>query len=73
MLVKAVVRAEILPIDFLRTPRNYYLWLTIAKIQRLKNFTVEKFDQFLNASTVKLSIFKNKRISQPEILIKVYR
>ena len=34
---KVVVRAEILPRD-LQTPVNYYLPLTIVKIQRLKNF-----------------------------------
>ena len=42
---KVVVRAEILPRDFLQTLGNFHLWLTIAKIQRLKNFTVKKFGQ----------------------------
>ena len=37
-----VVRAEILPRDFLQTLGNYYLSLTIDKIQKLKNFTVKK-------------------------------
>ena len=36
--VKVVVRAEILPRNFLPTLGNYYVWLTIAKIQRLKKF-----------------------------------
>ena len=31
------------------------------------------FGQFLKALTVKLSVFKNKRTSHPENLIKVYR
>ena len=30
--VQVVVRAEILPKDFLQTSGNYQLWLTIAKI-----------------------------------------
>ena len=42
--LKVVVRAEILPRDFLQTLGNYYLSLTIAKIHRLKN---KKFRQFL--------------------------
>ena len=41
-MLKVVVRAEILPRDFLQTPGNYYLSLTITKIQRLKKFTVKK-------------------------------
>ena len=67
------VRAEILPRDFLQTLGNYYLSLTVAKIQRLKNFTIKRFRQFLKALTLKLSIVKNKRTSQPEVLIKVYK
>ena len=70
--VKGVVRAEILPRDFLTTLGNYYVWLTMAKIQRLKNFTVETFGRFLNVLIMKSSVFKNKRTSHPEILIKVY-
>ena len=70
---KVVVRAEILPGDFLQTLGKYYLPLTIAKFKVLKNFTVKKIRQFLKALTVKLSIFKNKTTSRPEILIKVYR
>ena len=70
---KVVVRAEILPRDFRQTLGKYYLPLTIAKFKVLKNFTVKKFSQFLKALTVKLSIFKNKTTSHPEILIKVYR
>ena len=65
---KVVVCAEILPRDFLHTLGNYYLSLTIAKIQSLK-----KFRQFLKALTVKLSIFTNRRTSHPETLIKVYK
>ena len=60
--VKVVVRAEILPRDFLETLGNYYLSLTVAKFKVLKNFTVKKFRQFLKALNVKLSIFKNKTI-----------
>ena len=37
-IIKTVVCAGILPQDFLRTLGNYYLSLTIAKIQRLKKF-----------------------------------
>ena len=37
---------------------------TDLKIEKLKNFTVKKFGQFLKALTEKLSIFKNKRSSQ---------
>ena len=33
MHVKVVVRAEILPRDFLQTLENYYLSLTIAKFK----------------------------------------
>ena len=44
--LKVVVRAEILPRDFLLTLGNYYLSLTAAKIQSLKNFTVKKFVNF---------------------------
>ena len=36
--LKVVVRADIIPRDFLQTPENYYLLLTEAKIQRLKAF-----------------------------------
>ena len=68
LAIKVVVRAEILPRDFLQTSGNYYFSLTAAKIQRLK-----KFGQFLKALTMKLSTFKNKRTSHPEILIKVFR
>ena len=60
---KVVVRAEILPRDFLQTLGNYYLSLTEAKFKVLKNFTVKKFRQFSKALTLKLSIFKNKRTS----------
>ena len=35
-VLKVVVYAEIIPRDFLQTPGNNYLWLTIAKIQRFK-------------------------------------
>ena len=73
-LLKVVLREEILPRDFLQTPGNYYLRLTIAKIpSSKKNFTVERFGQFLKALTVKLSIFKNERTSHPELLINVHR
>ena len=41
-VLKVVVRAEILPRDFLQTPGNYYLSLTVAKIQRLKKFHRQK-------------------------------
>ena len=58
--LKVVVRAEILPRDFLQTLGNYYLWLTEANIQRSKNFTVKKFVQFLKALALKLSVFKIK-------------
>ena len=58
---QVVVSAEILPRDLLRTLGNYYFSLTIAKIQRLKNFIVKKFRLFLRALTVKLLVFKNKR------------
>ena len=34
--LKIVVCAEILSRDFIQTQRNYYLWITTAKIQRLK-------------------------------------
>ena len=71
-LFKVVVRAEILPRDFLQTLGNYYLSLTKAKFKVKKNFTVKKFHQFSKALIVKLSIFKNKRTFHPEILIKVY-
>ena len=71
--LKVVVRAEILPRDFLQTLGKYYWSLTIAKSHKLKKFTVKKFRQFLKALTVKLSIFKNKRTSHPEILLKIYR
>ena len=54
-------------IDNKQTQGNYYLWLTIAKIQRLESFIVKKFGQCLNALTVKLSVLKNKRTSHPEI------
>ena len=47
--IKVVVRAEMLPRDFHQTPGNYYLWLIVGKIQRLK-----KIDQFLKALTMKL-------------------
>ena len=50
------VRAEILPRDFVQTPGNNYLSLTMAK------------DQFLRALTVKLSIFRNEKTSYLEIL-----
>ena len=50
--IKAVVRGEILPGDFLHTLGNNYLSLTIAKIERL-------------ALTLKLSIFKNEGTSGP--------
>ena len=43
------------------------------KFKILKNFTFKKFGQFLKALTVKLSIFKNKRTSHPEILTKIYK
>ena len=56
------------PRDFLQTPGNYYLSLTIGEIQRLKKFTVKKLLQFLKVLTAKLSIFKNKRTSHQEIL-----
>ena len=72
-IAKVVVRAEILPRDFRQTLGKYYLPLTTARFKVLKNFTVQKFRQFLKALTVKLSIFKNKTTSHPEILIKVYR
>ena len=36
--IKVVVRAEILPKDFIQTPGNNYLSLTIAKIKRFKKF-----------------------------------
>ena len=36
--IKVVVRAEILPRDFLQTPENYYLWRIKAKIQSFKKF-----------------------------------
>ena len=72
-MLKVVVRAEILPRDFLQTPGNYYLSLTITKIQRLKSSPSKKFRQFLKTLTVKLSIFKNKSTSHSEILIKIYR
>ena len=39
----------------------------------LKNVTVKKFGQFLKSLTMKLSIFKNKRTSHSEILIKLFR
>ena len=58
-----VVHAKILRRDFLQTLGNYYLSLTMAKIQRLKNF-VKKF-RHLKTLTVKLSIFQNKRTSDP--------
>ena len=64
---KVVVRVEILPRDYLQTLRNYCLSFTTAKFK----IHCQKFLQFLK--TVKLSIFKNKRTSHPEILIKVYR
>ena len=38
-----------------------------------KSFTVKIFRQFLKALTVKLSVFKIKSTSYPEILIKVYK
>ena len=38
-IIKVVVRAEILPRDFLQTPGNYHLSLTIAKIQRIKKIS----------------------------------
>ena len=66
--IKVAVRAEILPKEFLQTLGSYYLSLTTGKIQSL-----EKFRQFLKAFTVKLSVFKNKRTSHPDILIKVYK
>ena len=71
MFIKVVVSAEILHRDFHQTLGNYYLSLTIAKL-KFQNFTVRKFYQFLKALTMKLSIFRNKRTSHPEILIKVY-
>ena len=33
-----VLRRDILPTDFLQTPENYVLSLTIANIERFKNF-----------------------------------
>ena len=39
MDVKVVVRAEILPIDFLQTLGNYSFSLTKAKFKVLKNVT----------------------------------
>ena len=35
---KFVVHGEILPTDFLQTPGNNYLSVTIAKIERYKRF-----------------------------------
>ena len=46
-LLKVVVRAEILPRDFLQTLGNYYLSLTMAKFKVYTNFTVKKLRQFL--------------------------
>ena len=63
--LEVVVRAEILPRDFLETTTCDVLK---PKFKVLENFTVKKFGQFLKALTVKLSIFKNKRTSHPEIL-----
>ena len=62
--VKVVVRAEILPRDFLQTPGNYYLPLATyycqnSKIERISQ--LKKIGQFLKVLTVKLPIFKNKR------------
>ena len=71
--LKVVVCVQILPRDFRQTLGKYYLPLTIAKFKVLKNFTYKKFRQFLKALTVKLSIFKNKTTSHPEIVTKVYR
>ena len=62
--IKVVVPAEILPRDFLQTLENYFLSLTLIKIQRLKNFTIKKFHQFLKALTMKLS----KQPKQPYYL-----
>ena len=74
LLFKVAVRAEILPRDFFQTPGNYYLSPAIAKIERLKKISrLKKFGQFLRALTVNFSIFKNKKTSHLEILIKVYR
>ena len=44
--LKVVVSAEILPRDFFQTSGNYYLLLTVAKIQRLQNFAVKNFVNF---------------------------
>ena len=71
--LRVVVRAEIITRDFLQTLGNYYLSLTIAKFKVKKKLQLKKFRPFLKALTVKLSIFKNKRTSHPEILINVYR
>ena len=38
--IKIVGRAEILPRDFLQTPGNNYLAITIAKLKKFENFTV---------------------------------
>ena len=55
LYLKVDVHAEILPRDFLQTLGNYYLSLTVAKIQRLKNLNFKKIREFPQALTVKLS------------------
>ena len=42
LLHNVVVRADILPRDFLQALGNYYLSLTMAKIGRLKKFHGQK-------------------------------
>ena len=50
-----VVHAEILPRDFLKTPRNYHWWLTIAKI---KGSTLS-FTEILKSSIMQVSWKQN--------------
>ena len=72
-LLKVVLHREILHRDFSQAPGNYYLSLTIAKIERLEKFHRLKNKSILKALTVKLSIFKNKRTSHPEISTEFYK
>ena len=47
--------------------------LVLHQPKKLGMNRIKKLLQFLKALTVKLSIFKNKRTSHPEIVINVYR
>ena len=72
--VKAVVRAEILPRDFLQTLGSCYFSFTTAKIQILKINNFLKIPLILKGFGSEIvSMLKNKRTSHPDILTKIYK